>query len=90
MGKIDWAVPKINMLTNNNVLQHILYETKPISARTAKIMKLIMASFIAWYSAIEDEEYPVLHIFTRYFIDFLNSILIGLYVRLGLKKYVHR
>ena len=49
-------------------------------------MELTITSFIDWYSAIEDDENPVLHIFAINFTDLPNSILIIFNVRLGLKK----
>ena len=78
----------MNMLTSNNVLQHMLYATNPTFAMTVRIMALIIISFNDWYRAIEDDEKPVLHMSFKYLIDLPNSILIIFNVRLELKKYL--
>ena len=78
----------MNMLTNSDVLQHMLYATSPTFVKTPSIIELIIISLTDWYSAIEDEENPVLQMSNMHLMDLANSILINLNVRLELKKYV--
>ena len=48
IGKSDWDVPKMNMLTNSWALQHMLNATNPTLAKAPSMMKLIIISFSDW------------------------------------------